>query len=110
MRKPHWPTLLGDMDGINYTILPMHRFVVGDEVVTDTGLHGIVTDREVIVDETIYTLRVQGNTSASLSVSESRLMKKHSEVKCECGAEAVFGKDTVLHSSTMPCPKYREWK
>jgi hypothetical protein len=31
-----------------------------------------------------------------------------SVVKCECGAESIYGKDTNLHSKIMPCPKYKE--
>jgi len=27
---------------------------------------------------------------------------------CVCGAETLYGKDTTLHSSIMPCPLYRK--
>ena len=29
-------------------------------------------------------------------------------IKCECGSEVVYGKDTNLHSDY--CPKYRKYK
>jgi hypothetical protein len=32
----------------------------------------------------------------------------YSEPKCECGAEKVYGKGTILHSATMPCPLFKK--
>lgn len=29
-------------------------------------------------------------------------------IKCECGAETLYGKGTNLHSKTMPCPRYKD--
>jgi len=38
----------------------------------------------------------------------ANLWRDEEEVTCECGAEAVYGKDTTTHSSW--CPKNRETK
>lgn len=99
-------SILGNMDGLNYTVVT-YRFKTGDAVVDTKGVHGVVANYEQIGGENFYTVRLDGGEVATMMVNEKYLLKKHLDLVCECGAEAVFGKDTVLHSATLPCPKYR---
>ncbi len=78
------------------------KYSIGERVIFDRTNLAEVIERDHVDDVNIYKIRLRDAADCwSVAINENRLesVLPGRLIKCECGADTIFGKYNTMHSS-----------